>query len=253
MSGTTTTTITISLNETSARKVFSHVLSHPHADVSGALLCGHAVSSSSQNNNNNNNREIVDAMPLFHCESIDCAAMNEIALTQVQKYAKTREMRICGVYFASGNFNNTNNNNSNVNSDSSGDLLPDRAKGLADAIGKAASSEGGGGGEVDEVQCLLLDAGKLKPFLDATLDSKNDEKTTTAVVVAAPFRVFSGSNYSNNGGELKRRANAVVRCSSNAFALPSSSSERRREQPVYDFDDHFDDIGKDWRNNTKEA
>ena len=246
MSGTTTT-ITISLNETSARKVFSHVLSHPHADVSGALLCGAVSSSSSQNNNNN--REIVDAMPLFHCESIDCAAMNEIALTQVQKYAKTREMRICGVYFASGNFNT--NNNSNVNSDSSsGDLLPDRAKGLADAIGKAASSEGGGGGEVDEVQCLLLDAGKLKPFLDATLDSKNDEKTT-AVVVAAPFRVFSGSNYSNNGGELKRRANAVVRCSSNAFALPSSSSERR-EQPVYDFDDHFDDIGKDWRNNKKE-
>jgi len=244
MSGTTTTTTTttISLNETSARKVFSHVLSHPHADVSGALLCG-AVSSSSSQNNNNNNREIVDAMPLFHCESIDCAAMNEIALTQVQKYAKTREMRICGVYFASGNFNT--NNKSNVNSDSSGDLLPDRAKGLADAIGKAAaaSSEGGGGGgEVDEVQCLLLDAGKLKPFLDA--------KTTTAVV-AAPFRVFSGSNYSNNGGELKQRANAVVRCSSNAFALPSSSSERR--QPVYDFDDHFDDIGKDWRNNTKEA
>jgi hypothetical protein len=243
MSGTTTT-ITISLNETSARKVFSHVLSHPHADVSGALLCG-AVSSSSSQNNNNNNREIVDAMPLFHCESIDCAAMNEIALTQVQKYAKTREMRICGVYFASGNFNNTNSSG-NVNSDGSGDLLPDRAKGLADAIGKAASSEGGGGGEVDEVQCLLLDAGKLKPFLDATLDSKNDEQTT--VVVAAPFRVFSGSNYSNNGGELKRRANAVVRCCSNA--LPSSSERR---EPVYDFDDHFDDIGKDWRNNTKEA
>jgi len=151
-------------------------------------------------------------------------------------------MRICGDCFAIGNFNA--NNNSNVNSDSSGDLLPARAKGLADAIGKsaAASSEGGGGGgEVDEVQCLLLDAGKLKPFLDA--------KTTTAVV-AAPFRVFSGSNYSNNGGELKQRANAVVRCSSNAFALPSSSERR---QPVYDFDDHFDDIGKDWRNNTKEA
>ena len=243
MSGTTT----ITLNETSARKVFSHVLSHPHADVSGALLCRSAVSSSNTTTttttNNNNNGEIVDAMPLFHCESIDCAAMNEIALTQVQKYAKTREMRICGVYFASGNFNNTNSSG-NVNSDGSGDLLPDRAKGLADAIGKAASSEGGGGGEVDEVQCLLLDAGKLKPFLDATLDSKNDEKTTA---VAAPFRVFNGSNYSNNGGELKERANAVVRCS-NAFVLPSSSEQQR----VYDFDDHFDDIGKDWRNNKKE-
>jgi hypothetical protein len=250
MSVGTTTTISISLNETSARKVFSHVLSHPHADVSGALLCRSAVSSSNTTTTTtNNNREIVDAMPLFHCESIDCAAMNEIALTQVQKYAKTREMRICGVYFAGGNFNNNSSSGdvSERSSDSSGDLLPDRAKGLADAIGKAAAaSEGGGGGgeDVDEVQCLLLDAGKLKPFLDATLDSKNDAKTTA---VAAPFRVFNGSNYSNNGGELKERANAVVRCS-NAFVLPSSSEQ----QPVYDFDDHFDDIGKDWRNNKME-
>ena len=192
-------------------------------------------------------------MPLFHCESIDCAGMNEIALTQVQKYAKTREMRICGAYFAGANFThkkNKNNDSGDVSersSESSGDLLPDRAKGLADAIGKAAaaSSEGGGGGGDDgvDVQCLLLDAGKLKPFLD-DIDSKNDENTT---VNAAPFRVFHGSNYSNNGGELKERANAVVRCS-NAFVLPSSSEQ----QPVYDFDDHFDDIGKDWRNDKKE-
>jgi len=240
MSGTTST---ITLNETSARKVFSHALSHPHADVSGALLRSSSSNSNNNDNNiNNNNRllEIVDAMPLFHCESIDCAAMNEIALTQVQKYAKTREMRICGVYFAGGNFNNNNDNNSGS---FGGDVLPNRAKGLADAIGKANASEGGGGDEQD-VQCLLLDAGKLKPFLDAIDYSKNVE------FVAAPFRVFNhGSNYnSNNGGELKERANAFVRCS-NAFVLPSSSERRRT---VYDFDDHFDDIGKDWRNDKKE-
>ena len=237
MSGTTST---ITLNETSARKVFSHALSHPHADVSGALLC--SSSSNSNNNDNNNNKlEIVDAMPLFHCESIDCAAMNEIALTQVQKYAKTREMRICGVYFAGGNFNNNNDNDSG-SFGGGNDLLPNRAKGLADAIGKANASEGGGGGDEQDVQCLLLDAGKLKPFLDA-IDSKNVE------FVAAPFRVFNhGSNYnSNNGGELKERANAFVRCS-NAFVLPSSSERGT----VYDFDDHFDDIGKDWRNDKKE-
>jgi len=242
MSGTTST---ITLNETSARKVFSHALSHPHADVSGALLCS---SSSKDDDNNNNNRllEIVDAMPLFHCESIDCAAMNEIALTQVQKYAKTREMRICGVYFASGNFNNNNENDSGSFGGGGNDLLPNRAKGLADAIGKANASEGGGGGDEQDVQCLLLDAGKLKPFLDAIIDySKNVE------FVAAPFRVFNhGSNYNSNngGGELKERANAFVRCS-NAFVLPSSSERRRT---VYDFDDHFDDIGKDWRNDKKE-
>lgn len=240
MSGTTST---ITLNETSARKVFSHALSHPHADVSGALLCS-ASSNSNKNNDNDNNRllEIVDAMPLFHCESIDCAAMNEIALTQVQKYAKTREMRICGAYFAGGNFNNNNDNNNGGGG--GGDLLlPNRAKGLADAIGKANASEGGGGGDEQDVQCLLLDAGKLKPFLDA-IDSKNVE------FVAAPFRVFNhGSNYNSNngGGELKERANAFVRCS-NAFVLPSSSEGGT----VYDFDDHFDDIGKDWRNDKKE-
>lgn len=239
MSGTTST---ITLNETSARKVFSHALSHPHADVSGALLCSSSSNSSNKNDNNNNNKlEIVDAMPLFHCESIDCAAMNEIALTQVQKYAKTREMRICGVYFAGGNFNNNNENDSG-SFGGGNDLLPNRAKGLADAIGKANASEGGGGGDEQDVQCLLLDAGKLKPFLDA-IDSKNVE------FVAAPFRVFNhGSNYnSNNGGELKERANAFVRCS-NAFVLPSSSERGT----VYDFDDHFDDIGKDWRNDKKE-
>ena len=235
MSGTTST---ITLNETSARKVFSHALSHPHADVSGALLCSSSSNSSNKNDNNNNNKlEIVDAMPLFHCESIDCAAMNEIALTQVQKYAKTREMRICGVYFAGGNFNNNNENDSG-SFGGGNDLLPNRAKGLADAIGKANASEGGGGGDEQDVQCLLLDAGKLKPFLDAIIDySKNVE------FVAAPFRVFNhGSNYNSNngGGELKERANA--------FVLPSSSERGT----VYDFDDHFDDIGKDWRNDKKE-
>ena len=86
---------------------------------------------------------------------------------------------------------------------------------------------------------LLLDAGKLKSFVE-------DPSSTLA-----PFRVFSRSESNNKsdecgfggGSALKERADKIVR------GPLASADERRRwfDRNVADFDDHFDDVSKDWR------
>ena len=218
----------VQLDPTSCSKIFSHVFKHPHSDVSGLLL----TSSVEDKDATSRDVTVLDAIPLFHRESIDCAAMNEIALAHAHTYATSKNARICGLYFANGNFS----------SEEEEKLLPDRAKGLADAIEQHNTTRDDKERGVRMYWYLLLDAGKLKSFVE-------DPSSTLA-----PFRVFSRSESNNKsdecgfggGSALKERADKIVR------GPLASADERRRwfDRNVADFDDHFDDVSKDWRNTT---
>ena len=246
---TTTTTKTVELDPSSCSKIFSHVLKHPHSDVSGLLLTSSSfITSSSSDIDDDDVVRVLDAIPLFHCESIDCAAMNEIALAHAHAHATSKNARICGMYFANGrNFTTlyTSNNNNDEKEEEEEEqllLLPDRAKGLADAIEQHNTTRDDKERGVRMYWYLLLDAGKLKSFVE-------DPSSTLA-----PFRVFSRSESNNKsdecgfggGSALKERADKIVR------GPLASADERRRwfDRNVADFDDHFDDVSKDWRNTT---
>jgi len=225
----------VQLDPTSCSKIFSHVFKHPHSDVSGLLLT--SSSSSVEDKERDVTTKVLDAIPLFHRESIDCAAMNEIALAHAHTYATSKNARICGLYFANGgNFSSEEEEEEKLL------LLPEsRAKGLADAIAHNTTHD-------DEARCvyvLFVDAGKLKAFVE---ESSRSSSTTLL-----PFRVFSreSNNENNNtksggGSELKARSDIPAR-----VCVPDADERQRRfDRDVADFDDHFDDVSKDWRNTT---
>ena len=224
----------VQLDPTSCSKIFSHVFKHPHSDVSGLLLT--SSSSSVEDKERDVTTKVLDAIPLFHRESIDCAAMNEIALAHAHTYATSKNARICGLYFANGgNFSSEEEEEEKLL------LLPEsRAKGLADAIAHNTHED-----EAHCVYVLFVDAGKLKSFVE---ESSRSSSTTLL-----PFRVFSreSNNENNNtksggGSELKARSDIPAR-----VCVPDADERQRRfDRDVADFDDHFDDVSKDWRNTT---
>ena len=226
----------VQLDPTSCSKIFSHVFKHPHSDVSGLLLT--SSSSSVEDKERDVTTKVLDAIPLFHRESIDCAAMNEIALAHAHAHATSKNARICGMYFANGRNFTTFTRNEKEEEQL---LLPDRAKGLADAIAHNTTHD-------DEARCvyvLFVDAGKLKAFVE--------ESSRSSTTTLLPFRVFSReSNNENNttksggGSELKARSDIPAR-----VCVPDADERQRRfDRDVADFDDHFDDVSKDWRNTT---
>lgn len=231
----------VQLDPTSCSKIFSHVFKHPHSDVSGLLLTSSSSSSVEDDDKDAKTNDddvtiikVSDAIPLFHRESIDCAAMNEIALAHAHTYATSKNARICGLYFANGGNFSSEEEEEKL-------LLPEsRAKGLADAIAHNTHE--------DEARCvyvLFVDAGKLKSFVE---ESSRSSSTTLL-----PFRVFSreSNNENNNtksggGSELKARSDIPAR-----VCVPDADERQRRfDRDVADFDDHFDDVSKDWRNTT---
>ena len=231
----------VQLDPTSCSKIFSHVFKHPHSDVSGLLLTSSSSSVEDDDKDAKTNDDDVtiikvsDAIPLFHRESIDCAAMNEIALAHAHTYATSKNARICGLYFANGG-------NFIMSEEEEKLLLPDRAKGLADAIAHNTHED------EDEAHCvyvLFVDAGKLKAFVE--------ESSSSSSTTLLPFRVFSresnneNNNKSGGGSELKARSDIPAR-----VCVPDADERQRRrfDRDVADFDDHFDDVSKDWRNTT---
>ena len=226
----------VQLDSTSCSKIFSHVFKHPHSDVSGLLLTSSSSVEDNKDATNDDVTKVLDAIPLFHRESIDCAAMNEIALAHAHTYATSKNARICGLYFANGgNFSSEEEEEEKLL------LLPEsRAKGLADAIAHNTHED-----EAHCVYVLFVDAGKLKSFVE---ESRSSSSTTLL-----PFRVFSreSNNENNNtksggGSELKARSDIPAR-----VCVPDADERQRRfDRDVADFDDHFDDVSKDWRNTT---
>jgi len=157
--------------------------------------------------------------------------MNEIALAHAHAHATSKNARICGLYFANGNFSSEEEEKL---------LLPDRAKGLADAIAHNTHED-----EAHCVYVLFVDAGKLKSFV---------EESSSSSTTLLPFRVFSresnneNNNKSGGGSELKARSDIPAR-----VCVPDADERQRRhwfDRDVADFDDHFDDVSKDWRNTT---
>ena len=145
--------------------------------------------------------------------------MNEIALTHIQKYANTSHpngtMRVGGLYFANGNLY--------------AGVLPDRAQGLAEAVGGARNG----------IRCVLLDP----TAFDAETKNVSTSKSSS------PFKVFkSNNNNANNMNfELKEQDKGTVKVVL-APPLDDLDAASTNTKDVCDFDDHFDDVGKDWRN-----
>ena len=204
---------TLHFSSLAHRKVFAHIRKHPNSDVSGALLV---------REDDKDNAFIEDAIPLFHSESGNVSVLNEIALTHIQKYANTSHpigtMRVGGLYFANGNLY--------------AGVLPDRAQGLAEAVG---------GGARNGIRCVLLEP----TAFDAETKNVSTSKSSS------PFRVFkSNNNNANNVNfELKEQDKGTVKV---VLAPPlddlDAASTNTNTKDVCDFDDHFDDVGKDWRN-----
>lgn len=204
---------TLHFSSLAHRKVFAHIRKHPNSDVSGALLV---------REDDKDNAFIEDAIPLFHSESGNVSVLNEIALTHIQKYANTSHpngtMRVGGLYFANGNL--------------CAGVLPDRAQGLAEAVG---------GGARNGIRCVLLEP----TAFDAETKNVSTSKSSS------PFRVFkSNNNNANNMNfELKEQDKGTVKV---VLAPPlddlDAVSTDTNTKDVCDFDDHFDDVGKDWRN-----
>jgi len=199
------------------RKVFAHILKHPNSDVSGALLV---------REDDKDNTFYEDAIPLFHSESGNVSVLNEIALTHIQKYANTSHpigaMHVGGLYFANGNIYAGKGGKG---------VLPDRAQGLAEAVG---------GGARNGIRCVLVHP--------TAFDAETKKVSTSKS--SSPFRVFksNNNNANNNNFELKEQDKGSVKVVlapplDRLDALPPTNTKE-----VFDFDDHFDDVGKDWRN-----
>ena len=111
-------------------------------------------------------------------------------------------------------------------------MLPDRAQGLAEAVG---------GGARNGIRCVLLEP----TAFDAETKNVSTSKSSS------PFRVFkSNNNNANNVNfELKEQDKGTVKV---VLAPPlddlDAASTNTNTKDVCDFDDHFDDVGKDWRN-----
>ena len=211
---------TLHFSSLAHRKVFAHIRKHPNSDVSGALLV---------REDDKDNAFIEDAIPLFHSESGNVSVLNEIALTHIQKYANTSHpngtMRVGGLYFANGNLY--------------AGVLPDRAQGLAEAVGDGARNG---------IRCVLLEP---MAFVEQRANRGLDmgyigstEKVSTSNSIS-PFRVFK-NNANNNNFELKEQDKGSVKVVlAPPLDLDAASTNTKN---VCDFDDHFDDVGKDWRN-----
>ena len=111
------------MNKLALTKIITHSLSHYHNDVVGLLLENANDDDDRRQNTSSSSSsesEFLDYCPMFHTETINISSMNEIALAQIDSFAKQRKMRIAGVFASEANGENLN--------------VPDRVLGLFEAL-----------------------------------------------------------------------------------------------------------------------
>ena len=228
-------------------KILLHGAKHPHLAVNGILL-GKATDSAVS---------ITDAVPLFH-NSTQLAMPTEIALTQVgmqdlhawresvdrchsdvascaqiEAYAATPgSPQIVGYYQGDSRFQ-------------AADMGPLSRK-MADKISDRHPN----------AVLLLLDNKRLAQFMaqqssgpDACGPAEPTQAASTST--SAPFEVFTRDG---KGGSWKREPQGKLLLAAGASAANelresfSSLFQREAQRTLVDFDDHFDDLTRDWLN-----
>jgi hypothetical protein len=212
------------MNKLALTKIITHSLSHYHNDVVGLLLENANDDDDRRQNTSSSSSsesEFLDYCPMFHTETINISSMNEIALAQIDSFAKQRKMRIAGVFASEANGENLN--------------VPDRVLGLFEALKEMRGQR--------KMRLLMFDLRRMKPWMD----ENNDDNDVTSATLNGPFRVFE---YVQESGDLKELVGSTVKCERVNVFLNSSSANNIHEDSrhVFDFDDHFDDIANDWRN-----
>ncbi|KAI7734104.1 hypothetical protein M8C21_018903 [Ambrosia artemisiifolia] len=155
--------------------------------------------------------EITDSVPLFHSSQIGLLPPLEIALITIEEYYSSQGLSIVGYFHANERFNDLE--------------LGTVAKNIADHVYRY----------FPQAPVLLLDNKKL-----GALQNKKD---------AAPVMQLYTRDSSKSWKQVESNGPnrlTIKEPSANVVLLDFISSEKWNE--VVDFDDHLDDISKDWLN-----
>eukprot|EP00899_Mesostigma_viride_P002418 jgi/Mesvir1/12177/Mv00420-RA.1 len=202
-------------------KLLLHALKYPSKDVNGVLL-----GTASQNGQASSDEgpqtsiTVVDAVPLFHGD-LALAPMLEMALMQVDEFcstqAKTPGLQIIGYYHANQRADDYE--------------LGGTATKIADRIAANAN-----------VDCaVLVNNRNLHLVSEVPADSQNRDVDM--------LMVFSKSGdkwvaiHPPSDKSLRR-----VTVAPKAGDLLRSYHSQGRQRALWDFDDHLDDVKRDWRN-----
>nr|XP_043619090.1 ER membrane protein complex subunit 8/9 homolog [Erigeron canadensis] len=155
--------------------------------------------------------EIFDSVPLFHSPQIGLLPSLEISLLMIEEYYSSQGLSIVGYFHANERFDDNE--------------LGTVARNIADHIYRY----------FPQAAVLLLDNKKL-----GALQNKKD----TAIVMQLYTRDSSKSWKQVESDGTKRITTKEP--SANVVLLDFISSEKWND--IVDFDDHLDDISKDWSN-----
>lgn len=205
---------TYELRQTAYVKLVLHALKHTACAVNGVLI-GRCVGGEG-GDGKVSSVEVTDCVPFFHCQ-LGLLPMLELALSQVDEYLaseKDASLQIVGYYHANEQFDNYE--------------LSSVAKKIGDHIAR----------HCPQAAVLLLDNRQLVALAKAESSGKG------APVVQLYVREGSSWRLAGPGGADLRLKEAT------ANSILSDYIKEERERRVVDFDEHLDDVSKDWLNPT---
>ncbi|KAJ1896612.1 hypothetical protein LPJ81_004705 [Coemansia sp. IMI 209127] len=190
-------------------KAVLHCAKHPWTTVHGLFLA----------EKKDGRIRFVDAVPLAH-NWTNLTPMFDVALQQVQQYAKAKGLTVSGYYVAYEDTKATQLS-------ASGPLL---AKALVDADESAVA--------------FVVDAKKLAPG--------SSKAALVPYVFADPQwkEQSNGFAEAGKGGAAGTKGASFVLENNRILAATRKLVDERAEVFVYDFDEHMDDVSLDWLQNS---
>lgn len=205
----------ITLRELAASKACAHACAHPTRTVCGALIGPSSADASTSA------RDVVDCAPMFHGD-VTTPPYFEIALEQIETWAAREGRTIVGAYYA--------------NARDADAPPPPCVAGALDTL-SARLRRACGNDTIDAIG-VLIDATSLERVANAT-----DGQTCA-------FRVVERD--AEGDWTPSERASATIETGREsavrARVRRTLDDECADPLDVCDFDDHFDDLSKDWRN-----
>lgn len=206
------------ISQTAYVKLVLHALKHKASAVNGILVGRLRQSPASDDDNNNNTEsvEIIDAIPLSHAQ-LGLLPTLEIAITQGEEYfaSKGDRLSVVGYYHANERYEDLE--------------LSSLAKKIGDHISRYCP----------QAAILLLDNKLVEE-----LPKGGSKKPVVQLYTRDASKVWRQAGSSGSLG---------VRL---VFKEPAANTvlwdyiTEGREQDVVDFDEHLDDISKDWLNSN---
>ena len=206
---------TVTLRELAASKACAHACAHPTRTVCGALIGPSSADASTSA------RDVVDCAPMFHGD-VTTTPYFEIALEQIETWASREGRTIVGAYYA--------------NARDGDETPPACVAGTLDTL--SARLRRAFGKENIDAFGMLIDATSLERVATA----KDGETCAFRVVERDAEGEWTPSDRARATIETGRES--AVR----ARVRRTLDDESTEPLDVCDFDDHFDDLSKDWRN-----